>query len=155
MAGRNVSWVIGVVAVCMALTGCLLNTPDQVVKRFVSRLKARQWEAMAELVEWPRSSRYVPGLPSSNTGEDDAKREVMLRIAENFTGFPVRQRTTDQIRHEFLYLKLAGLKHMRDSDTWAWLEIRLTMDGHAKTVQLLVMKIDRVWRIVLTESIFK
>jgi len=133
----------------------MLNTPDRVVKRFIGRLRGMRWAAMAELVDWPQSSRYVPGLPASNEGDDDAKKDVMIRIAENFTGFPVGQSTPDEIRHEFLFLKLAHLKHTKESDNWAWLEIKITIDSRAKKVQILVMKVKRIWRVVLTESIFE
>lgn len=155
MARRKVSVAAGVVISSVVLTGCMFNTPERVVKRFVGRLRGMHWGAMAELIDWPRSSQYVPDLPASNDGEEEAKKEVMLLLAENLAGFPVRKRTSDQIRHEFLYLKLARVKHMKDGDDWAWLDIKITTQSRGKTVQVLVMKINRVWRIVLTENVFK
>jgi hypothetical protein len=155
MARRKVSVAAGVVISSVVLTGCMFNTPERVVKRFVDRLRGMHWGAMAELIDWPQSSQYVPGLPASNVAEEEAKKEVMLRLAENLTGFPVRKRTSDQIRHEFLYLKLAQVKHMKDGDDWAWLDVKITTQSRGKTVQVLVIKIDRVWRIVLTENVFK
>jgi hypothetical protein len=155
MARRIASVVACVIISSWALTGCLLNTPDRVVERFIARLKGMRWRAMAELVDWPQSSQFVTGLPASNKGKYEEKSEVMKRIAENFTGFPVRKKTDDQIKHEFVYLKLATLEHMKDGGGWAWLEIKITIDTRAKKVQILVMKIKRIWRIVLTDSIFK
>lgn len=155
MARRIACGVVCVIVSSWALTGCLLNTPDRIVERFIARLKGMRWREMAELVDWPQSSQYIPGFPTSNKGEYEEKKEVMKRIAENFTGFPVRQKTDDQIRHEFIYLKLASLKHMKDGGGWAWLEIKITIDTRAKKVQILVMKVKRLWRIVLTDSIFE
>jgi hypothetical protein len=137
------------------MTGCMLNTPERVVKRFVARLRGMRWQAMAELIDWPRSSQNVPGLPTSNEGEEAAKKEVMLRLAENLTGFPVRKKTQDQTRHEFIYLKVSELKPLKEEDDWSWLEFKITTESRARTVAVLLMKIDRVWRIVLTESIFQ
>jgi len=155
MVRKIVLLTIGILVICSALTGCLLNTPEQVVKRFVARMKGVRWEGMAELIDWPESSRNIPGLPASNMGQEDEKTEVMKRIAENFTGFPVSKRTADQIRHEFIYLKVASIKHVEDGRDWASLKVKVTTEMHTKTVPVLVMKIDRLWRIVLTESIFK
>ncbi len=155
MARRIVCGMVCVIVSSGALTGCLFNTPDRIVERFIARLKGMRWSEMAELVDWPQSSQYISGVPASNRGEENAKKEVMKRIAENLTGFRVRQKSDDQIRHEFIYLKLAGLKHMKSGDGWASLEIKITIDTRAKKVQILVMKIKRVWRIVLTDSIFK
>ncbi|NQT83091.1 hypothetical protein HQ563_08710 [bacterium] len=155
MARRIVSVVMCLAVSVSVLTGCMFNTPDRVVKRFVSRLKWMRWQGMAELVDWPRSSQYVPDIPASNEGENDAKRDVMLRIAENLSGFPVRQKTPEQIRHGFIYLKLARLSHMKDGDGWAWLKVTVSTDQHAKTVEVLVIKINRIWRIVLTENILE
>lgn len=160
MTRRIVVGLTGVVITCTTLTGCLFNTPGRVVERFVGRLKGMRWKKMAELVDWPQSSqyvspRYVENLPASNKGEDDAKKDVMMRIAENLTGFPVRKKTPEQIRHEFIYLKLARLEHMKDGDNWAWLEITVSTEKRAKTVQVLLMKINRIWRIVLSDSVFE
>ncbi len=155
MTRRIVVGLTGVVISCMTLTGCLFNTPERVVERFVGRLKGMRWEEMAELVDWPQSSQYLPDLPKSNKGEIEAKREVMRRLAENLSGFPVRKKTPEQVRHEFIYLELARLEHTRDADNWAWLEITLSTEKRAKTVQVLLMRINRVWRIVLTDSVFK
>jgi hypothetical protein len=155
MTRKVVCLAVAVTIGSLMLAGCMLNTPEQVVKKFVRRLRGMRWAAMAELIDWPRSSQFVPGLPASNGGQDDAKKEVMLRIAENFTGFPVKKKTSEQIRHEFLYLKLARLKRTDEGENWAWLEVKLTLDSRAKEVQILVEKIDRVWRIALTDSVFK
>ena len=110
---------------------------------------------MAELVDWPESSRYVPDVPASNEGENESKREVMLRIAENLSGFPVRRKTADQVEHEFLYLRVSRLEHTKEGEDWAWLKVEVVTEARSKTVEMLVMKINRLWRIVLTESIFK
>jgi hypothetical protein len=155
MNRRIVHVVIAAAVGCLMLTGCLLNTPERVVKRFVTRLKGRRWDGMAELIDWPQSSRYVQGVPAVNRGEEDAKREVMKRIAENLTGFPVRERTPDQTRHEFIYLKLASMERINSREDWVWLKVRVSTEKRAKTVKVLVMKIRRVWRIALTDSIFE
>lgn len=110
---------------------------------------------MAELVDWPQSSEFVPGMPRSNEGEEEAKKEVMMRIAENLTGFPVRRKTPEYIRHDFLFLKLDHVEETKKGGDWVWLKVRVAMDGRARTAEVLVMKINRVWRIVLTDSIFE
>ncbi len=155
MSRRVLSHIVVVFAVFLTLTGCLLNTPEQVVKRFIGHLKAMEWSEMASLVDWPQSSQYFPGLPTTNKGEDEKKKEVMQRIAENLSHFPVRTKTPDQTQHEFLYLKIANMKYMTKSKRWAWLEVEITLDARAKTVQILVMKINRLWRVVLTDSLLK
>ena len=144
-----------IIGLSITLTGCLLNTPDRVVKRFIENLKGMQWDEMARLVDWRQSAEYIPGVPATNTGEDERKGEVMLQIAENLTRFPVRKKTADQIRHEFLYLKLARLERMSGAKNWTWFEVTVSIDARIKTVEILVMKIKRIWRVVLTDTIFK
>lgn len=155
MARRIPFWLIAVAVISLGLNGCFLNTPDRVVERFIAHLKGMRWGKMAELVDWPHSSQYVRGIPSSNEGEENRKKEVMLRIAENLTDFPVQRKTPDQIQHEFLYLRLHRLAHIKDGSDWAWLEADVCTEARRRTVQILVMKINRVWRIVLTDSILK
>ncbi len=145
----------GVLAMSMLLTGCLLNTPERVVRLFIDNLRAIQWDEMARLVDWPQSAEYLPAVPATNTGEDEAKREVLLQLAENLSRFPVRKKTPDQTRHEFLYLRLSRLEQMNKGKNWAWFEITISVDARIKTVQILVMKIKRIWRVVLTDSLFK
>ncbi len=155
MSRKVLSNLTAVLLFSAALVGCFLNTPDRVVRRFIGQLKDMRWDSMADVVDWPQSAQYVPGLPATNDGEDDAKKEVMMRLAENLTMFPVRQKNADQIRHEFLYLRLSRLKHTRDDRDWAWLEITVSTEKRSKAVQVLVMKINRLWRVVLTDSIFQ
>ena len=155
MARRILLRLIGSLLIASFLGGCLLNTQDRVVKRFVAHLKGMRWSKMAELIDWPQSAKYIPDLPAKNQGDDDKKKETMLRLAENLTKFPIRQRTTDQVRHEFLYLEIDRLDHIKDGKDWSWLEVTIATEARAKTVKILVMKVDRVWRIVLTDSIFE
>lgn len=145
-----------------ALSGCLFNTPDRAIKRFIGHLKDMEWDKMADLIDWPRTAKWMLGFPEANEGEEDRKKEIMMQIAENLTGFPVRRKTADQIRHGFLYLRISRLKPMKDAEgrplkskDWAWFDLRITLDGRAKEVKILVMKINRLWRVVLTDSIFQ
>jgi len=155
MTGKVVSLLTGAIALSFALSGCLFNTPDRAIKRFIGHLKDMQWDSMAELVDWPQTAQYMPGFPEANEGEEDRKKEIMMQIAENWTRFPVRQKTAYQIRHEFLYLRISRLKRMRDSKNWAWMDVKITLDARAKEVKILVMKINRLWRVVLTDSVFQ
>lgn len=155
MRRKVLSLFVGFVVAATALGGCLLNTPEQVVKRFIGRLKSLEWEKMSELVDWPQTAEYMPDFPATNEGKSDRKKEILQRFAEKVTGFPVRKKTADEIRHEFLYLKMSGMKRMKDDKNWAWLELEVTRDSRSKVIQILVMKVKRVWRIVLTDNLFK
>jgi hypothetical protein len=155
MRRKILSILVGFAAASVVLGGCFLNTPERVVKRFVGRLKGMQWEKMSQLVDWPKTAEYVPDFPATNKGEHEKKKEIFLRLAENLTGFAVRKKTADEIRHEFLYLRISRLERMKDSKDWAWLEVEVARDAKSKVIQVLVMKINRVWRIVLTENLFK
>ncbi len=155
MRRKVLSILVGFVATSVALGGCLFNTPDQVVKRFIGHLKDMEWEKMGKLVDWPQTAEYMPDFPATNEGESEKKKEILQRFAENLTGFAIRKKTDDQIRHEFLYLRILRLEHMNDGKDWAWLEVKVTRDARSKVIQILVMKIKRVWRVVLTDSLFK
>lgn len=155
MRRKVLSILVGFVASAIALGGCLLNTPEQVVKRFIGRLKSLEWEKMSELVDWPQTAEYMPDFPATNKGESEKKKEILQKFAENVTGFLVRKKTADEIRHEFLYLKISSLKRMKDDRDWAWLEVEVTRDSRSRVIQILVMKVKRVWRIVLTDNLFK
>jgi hypothetical protein len=154
MSRRN-AFLLLVIVLLVGGSGCFRNAPDGVVERFVARMRGMAWERMVELVDWPHSCRYVVGVPCLQKGEEDKKKELMLRIAEKWTDFPVKEKTPDEVRHEFLYLKVAKIGRAREGEDWAWLKVDVRIDTRLKTVDVLVMKIDRVWRIVLTDSIFK
>jgi hypothetical protein len=155
MGRKFVSVLSGVLALSFVLTGCLFNTPDQVFRRFFGHLKDMEWQEMAGYVDWPQTARWMPGFPATNNGEDDKKKEIMMQIAEKWTGFAVQRKTLDQIRHEFLYLRISRLRHMKEAKDWAWLEVRITLDTRLKEVEVLVMKINHIWRVVLTDSVFQ
>ncbi len=155
MTRRTASVLIAILALALVPSGCLLNTPDRVVKRFVGHLKDMEWNKMAHLVDWPQTAQWMSDFPATNDGQEDRKKEIMIQIAENWTQFPVRRKTADQIRHQFLYLRIARLKPINQGKDWAWMDLKITWDSRAKEVKMLVMKIDRIWRIVLTESVFQ
>lgn len=155
MRRKVLSILVGFVVVSVALGGCLFNTPDRAVKRFIGHLKDMEWEKMAELVDWPQTAQYMPDFPATNEGESERKKEIFQTFAENLTGFAIRKKTDDQIRHEFLYLRISRLEHMNDGKDWAWLEVEVRRDPRSKVIQILVMKIKRVWRVVLTDNLFK
>ena len=138
------------IATAVVLGGCLLNTPTNVVKRFIACVKHLQWEKMETLVDWPSSERAL-GRP---IGGD--RRKVLLDVAESISSYEIGYYGEKRARSNFLFFRVTKTRKLKETDDLVRVEIELKLSSTAsKTFEMTARKIGRTWRVVLTPNLLE
>ena len=138
------------VVVTFAFGGCLLNTPTNVAKRFITSVKYLRWDKMEALVDWP-ASEHALGRPLR-----DDRREVLTDVAESISSYQIRYNGEKRAKSNFIFFKVAKAETVKRTDDWATLSITLKLSrSQSNTFNMTTRKVDRTWRVVLTPNLLE
>jgi len=132
------------------LSGCLLNTPTNVVKRFVGMIKRVQWDRMEQLIDWESSER---ALGKRLKGD---RRKFLIEVAEHITSYNISYLGDERARSNFSFFKVRKIEYLEKTDETARVRVTIKMtDKHTRTLEMTLRKVGRTWRIVITPSLFE
>jgi len=132
------------------LSGCLLNSPSNVTKRFVGAISRLKWEKMEKLVDW-KSSEQALGRPLSEN-----RKDVLRQVAEAITDYDISSEGEELARTKFLYLKVTEAKVSKHGDDRATVRATVSRDAeHEAEIVFTTAKVGRTWRVVLTPELRK
>jgi hypothetical protein len=138
------------VAASWGLSGCLLNSPSNVIKRFVSAMSRLKWERMEKLVDWQSTEEAF----RRSLGE--SRKELLLKVAEKITDYDIGYQGEELSRTKLLYLRVTKTEVSEKTDDRATVTATVSVSQEYKTdVVFIVTKVGRTWRIVLTPDLLK
>jgi hypothetical protein len=142
--------ISAVLLAAVSLGGCLLNTPTNVAKRFVSAVKHLQWDKMEALVDWASSERAL-GKP---LGGD--RHAVLLEVAEGISSYQISYYGEERARSNFLFFRVAETKKTKEAEDLVRVQIELRLTSmESKTFEITTRKVGRTWRVVLTPNLLE
>ncbi len=132
------------------LSGCFLNTPTNLVKRFVGMIKRLQWDNMEQIIDWPSSER---ALGKRLRGD---RREFLTELAECITGYSIAFYGKERARSNFSFFKVRKAEYLEKTEKTARLSVTIKLTKEqSKTVEITTVKVGRTWRIVLTPNLLE
>jgi hypothetical protein len=137
-------------AVVCALSGCLLNSPSNVTKRFVGAIRSVNWDKMERLVDWPSTERAF------GRSLEGTHKETLLKIAERITDYPIGYEGDELARTKFLYIKVTKTALTKEGDDRALVRATVRLDSEStREVVFATSKVGRTWRVVLTPNLLE
>jgi hypothetical protein len=134
----------------LLLSGCFINTPTNVVKRFVGMMKRLEWDKMEELIDWPSTERALQKHLKEN------RRAFILNLAECITGYNIEYYGEERARSNFSFTRVKKAEYLKRTDEMAQLKVTISLTReHSKTIEVTTVKVGRTWRIVITPNLLE
>ena len=134
----------------LVLSGCFLNTPTNVVKRFIGMVKRLQWDEMEQLIDWPSSER---ALGRRLRGD---RREFLIELAECISGYSIAHYGEGRARSNFSFFKVRKAEYIEKTEKVARLSVTIKLTKEqSKTIEMTTVKVGRTWRLVLTPNLLE
>ncbi|MBN1918846.1 MAG: hypothetical protein JW889_13150 [Verrucomicrobia bacterium] len=137
-------------AAACGLSGCLLNSPSNVTKRFVGAIKSLNWDKMERIVDWEASEQALRRPLGEN------RKELLTKVAERITDYGIGREGEERSRTKLLYLKVTKTKITEKTDDRATVTATISMgDPNPTEVVFTTTKVGRTWRVVLTPNLLR
>ena len=149
MLKRGVRIALVLALAPFGLSGCLFNTPTNVVKRFVGTMKRLQWDRMERLVDWPSSEQAL------RTRLSQDRRAFLTEVAECITGYDIGFFGEERARSNFSFCQVSTVEYIETNKS---ARLRVTIDltnEQSKTIEITCAKVGRTWRVVITPNLIE